>query len=943
MEEGLNKLRVHELASEFGISADEVLSMLRSMEVVARSPQSAIDDDHVSLVRVRWEREKRIREKAAAEPPAKKKRATAKATAKATATGTATAATKTPAKKASRGKKAAEPEPVIVEAPPEEAKPTTRRRRAADVAKAEEAAAEVAAAAAAAAEVAAIAKEAADKAAAERAKVEEAEREIHRARADEVERQRAAESARLGAETPAGAAGTPGTPGASSAPTGSAMPSAPRPAATSSDRPRPRPVVPSAPRPRPVTSGMPLPPRPVASATPGGGMSGGRHDDRRPAGTTAPGAPSSGPRRGRKGKRVDQEAVSANISRTMRQMGPAAGKRRGGRVDDSAREELEAIRAEMAEREKKTVRVNEFITVSELSEILKVPATQIVSFAFKHLGLMVTINQRMDFDQIELIASEFSYIAVREEDYAAAPVADEQDAPEDRQPRPPVVTIMGHVDHGKTSLLDYLRKATVVAGEAGGITQHIGAYHVSLPNDKSITFLDTPGHEAFTAMRARGAQVTDIVVLVVAADDAVMPQTIEAISHARNAGVPMIVAINKIDLPTANAMKVRQDLLQHGVVLEDFGGTTLATEISAKKGTGIPALLEQILLQAEILDLKANPDKRATGSVVEAQLDAGKGAVATILVQSGTLRVGDDFICGLFSGRVRALLDERGKAVTSAGPAIPVQVLGLTGVPMAGDQFIAVADAAEAREIAQRRERLDREARSRRTAKGAVSLEDFMANAAAGEKRQLKLVIKADQGGPAEALADALQQLSNAEVQVEVIARAVGAVTESDILLAKASGAIIIGFHVRPDTKARAAADREGVEIKLYRIIYEAVADVRLALEGMLRPEEKEVIVGEAEVRELFKVPKMGVIAGCSVRSGLINRQHKARIIRDGVEVYNGTLGSLRRFKDDVKEVKEGYECGIGFESFNDLKVGDVIESYRTESVARTLQSAQAD
>jgi len=675
-------------------------------------------------------------------------------------------------------------------------------------------------------------------------------------------------------------------------------------------------------------------------------MSGGRRDDRRPGGSTsAPGAPSSAPRRGRKGKRVDQEAVTANISRTMRQMGGTSGKgRRGGRVDDSAREELEAIRAEMAEREKKTVRVNEFITVSELAEILKVPATQIVSFAFKHLGLMVTINQRMDFDQIELIASEFSYIAVREEDYAAAPTEETvKDAPEDLQPRPPVVTIMGHVDHGKTSLLDYLRKATVVAGEAGGITQHIGAYHVTLPDDRSITFLDTPGHEAFTAMRARGAQVTDIVVLVVAADDAVMPQTIEAISHAKNAGVPIIVAINKIDLPTANAMKVRQDLLQHGVVLEDFGGTTLASEVSAKKGTVIPALLEQILLQAEILDLKANPDKRATGSVVEAQLDAGKGAVATILVQSGTLRVGDDFICGLFSGRVRALLDERGKAVESAGPAIPVQVLGLSGVPMAGDQFIAVADAAEAREIAQRRERLDREARSRRTAKGAVSLEDFMANASAGEKRQLKLVIKADQGGPAEALADALQQLSNEEVQVEVVARAVGAVTESDILLAKASGAIIIGFHVRPDTKARAAADREGVEIKLYRIIYEAVADVRLALEGMLRPEEKEVIVGEAEVRELFKVPKIGVIAGCSVRSGLINRQHRARVVRDGVEVYDGTIVSLRRFKDDVKEVKEGYECGIGIENFNDLKVGDLIETYRTESVARTLQPAQAD
>jgi translation initiation factor IF-2 len=601
------------------------------------------------------------------------------------------------------------------------------------------------------------------------------------------------------------------------------------------------------------------------------------------------------------------------------------------------------MRAAEVERERTTVRVNEFITVSELAGILKIPATQIVGFAFKNLGLMVTINQRLDFDQIELIAGEFGFQAVREEEYSAEAEGAEavEDRPEDLTFRPPVVTIMGHVDHGKTSLLDYIRKANVVAGEAGGITQHIGAYHVSLPGGRKITFLDTPGHEAFTAMRARGAQVTDIVVLVVAADDQVMPQTVEAISHARNAGVPMIVAINKVDLPAANPMKVKQDLLQQNVVLEEFGGSVLSSEISAKKGTGIDALLEQILLQAEILDLKANPERRATGAVVEAQLDPGKGPVATILVQNGTLRVGDDFICGLYSGRVRALLDERGKPVKEAGPAIPVQVLGMTGTPMAGDQFIVVEDATEAREIAQRRERLDREAKSRRTTKGAVSLEDFMSQTAAGEKRSLKLLIKADQGGPAEALADALGQLSNEEVSVEVIQRAVGAVTESDILLAKASGAIIIGFHVRPDTKARAAAEREGVDIKLYRIIYEAVADVRAALEGLLRPEQREVIVGEAEVRELFKVPKIGVIAGCSVRSGLINRQNRVRVIRDGTEIYAGTIGSLRRFKDDVREVREGFECGIGIENFNDLKVGDLIESFKTEEVARTLQPNQ--
>jgi translation initiation factor IF-2 len=578
--------------------------------------------------------------------------------------------------------------------------------------------------------------------------------------------------------------------------------------------------------------------------------------------------------------------------------------------------------------------------VSELAAILKVPGPQIVGFAFKNLGLMVSINQRLDFDQIELIASEFGFQAVREAEYqvAEAENVEADEKAEDLVPRPAVVTIMGHVDHGKTSLLDYIRKASVVAGEAGGITQHIGAYHVSLPGGKAITFLDTPGHEAFTAMRARGAQVTDIVVLVVAADDQVMPQTIEAISHAKNAGVPIVVAINKIDLPQANVQKVKSDLLQHGVVLEEFGGTTLSTAVSAKKGTGVPELLEQILLQADLLELKANPNKRATGTVIEAQLDPGKGPVATVLVQSGTLHVGEDFICGMFSGRVRALLDERGKVVKAAGPAIPVQVLGVEGVPMAGDQLLVVVDAADARDVAQRRQRLDREAKSRRTTRGAlVSLEDFMQQTQTDEQRHLRLLIKADQGGPAEALADALAQLTTSEVMVEVVHRGVGAITESDILLAKASGAIIVGFHVRPDTNARAAADREGVDIKLYRVIYEAVDDVRAALSGLLRPEEKEVILGDAEVLQLFKVPKAGVIAGCTVRSGVINRTGRVRVVRDSVEVYDGLIGSLRRFKDDAREVEKGFECGIGIENFNDLKIGDRIECYRTEQVARTL------
>ncbi|NUQ13243.1 MAG: translation initiation factor IF-2, partial [Gemmatimonadaceae bacterium] len=667
-----------------------------------------------------------------------------------------------------------------------------------------------------------------------------------------------------------------------------------------------------------------------------------RRDERKGGGTGAGAAPASGSGRRRKGKRgaVDQVEVSANIRRTMSTIGGAVG-RRTIRRPDEGREEIEANRLAAQEREKKTVRVNEFITVAELAGILKVPATQIVAFAFKNLGLMVTINQRLDFDQIELIAGEFGFEAVREEEYAAD-IAGKQvaDTPEQLEPRPPVVTVMGHVDHGKTSLLDFIRRANVVAGEAGGITQHIGAYHVTLPNGKRITFLDTPGHSAFTAMRARGAQVTDIVVLVVAANDSVMPQTEEAISHARNAGVPMIVAINKIDLPDANPQRVMQDLLNKGVVLEQFGGQVLSTPISAKKGTNVGDLLDQVLLQAELLDLRANPNRAAVGTVIEAQLDAGKGPVASVLVQNGTLKVGQDFICGHYSGRVRALLDERGKPVKDAGPAIPVQVLGLSGVPMAGDQFLVVEDATEARDIAQRRERLDREAKSRRTAKGSVTLEDFMAQAAAGQMRTLPILIKADQGGPAEALADALSHLSNNEVQIQVVHRGVGAITESDILLARTSGAIIIGFHVRPDNNARAAAEREGVEIRLYKIIYEAVNDIRARLEGLLRPEEREVVLGEAEVRETFKVSRIGTVAGCYVRHGVINRQSKVRVVRDGIEVYSGTIASLRRFKDDVREVKEGYECGIGIENFNDIKVGDVIECYRKEEVARTLENA---
>jgi translation initiation factor IF-2 len=664
-----------------------------------------------------------------------------------------------------------------------------------------------------------------------------------------------------------------------------------------------------------------------------------------PARAFGPDAPSksaaaSARRKGKKSKKnyVDHEAVQANILKTLAGMKGGPRKRRAD--EPSYRDLLATKSAEEREREKTRIHVYEFISVSELAGLMKVPATQIVQFAFKELGMMVTVNQRLDFDQIELIASEFGFQAVREDEYAAdlaQPAGEAADG--SLEPRPAVVTIMGHVDHGKTSLLDYIRKANVVAGEAGGITQHIGAYQVSVGDGKNITFLDTPGHEAFTAMRARGAQVTDIVVLVVAADDRVMPQTVEAISHARNAGVPIIVAINKIDLPSANVQMVKQDLLQQQVVLEEFGGKVLSAPISAKRGTGIDGLLEQILLQAEILDLKADAQASPAGTVLEATLDPGKGPLATVLVQRGTLRVGDYFICGKFSGRVRALSDERGKSVTQAGPSIPVRVLGFEGVPAAGDSFVCVADANEAREIAQKRQRLDREAQNRRSVRGA-SLEDISRQMQAGQVTQLKLIIKADQGGPAEALADALAQLSTSEVRVEVVHRGVGAITESDVLFAKASGAIVLGFHVRPDANARTTAEREQVDVRTYRIIYEAVEDVRAALEGLLRPEEREIVLGEAEVLETFKVSKVGTIAGCAVRSGVIPRTAKVRVVRDGKVVYTSVVGSLKRFKDDVKEVREGLECGIGIENFNDVKVGDRIEAFRIEEVRRTLTPA---
>jgi translation initiation factor IF-2 len=688
----------------------------------------------------------------------------------------------------------------------------------------------------------------------------------------------------------------------------------------------PRPPAPP-PRARPAASATP---RPVASAAPGEATEERRRDRKR--------------RKRGKRSQVDREAVQANISRTLASIKGPAKRATRRREDTASARDLEAMRrAEEQEREKTTIRVNEFITVSELASNLGVPPTQIVTFCFKELSMMVTVNQRLDFDQIDLIAGEFGFNAIREEEYVPTDILDstEEEGEEGFEPRSPVVTVMGHVDHGKTSLLDHLRKTNVIAGEAGGITQHIGAYHLLLPNERAITFLDTPGHEAFTAMRARGAQVTDIVVLVVAADDQVMPQTVEAISHAKNAGVPVVVAVNKIDLPSANVEKVKQDLLKHEVVLEDFGGDTVWAAISAKTGTGIDDLLEKVLFQADLLELSANPDRLAVGTVIESSLDPGKGPVATVLVKAGTLRIGNNFICGHMSGRVRAMLDERGKRVDSAGPSIPVQVLGFDGVPQAGDTFNVMSEAVVAREIAQRRQRLDREAEHRRTSR-AVSLEALSKQIEAGNVQALKIIIKADQDGPAEALADAFEQLSTDEVRVEIIQRGVGAITEGDVLLARAAEAIIIGFHVRPDANARAVAEREKIDVRTYRVIYEAVADIKSALEGMLAPEQREVVLGEVEIRETFKISGIGTIAGCLVRHGIVQRGVRVRVVRDNVEVYDSTISSLRRFKEDVREVKEGFECGIGIENFNDVKIGDILEPYQIEEVARSLETAGA-
>ncbi len=689
-------------------------------------------------------------------------------------------------------------------------------------------------------------------------------------------------------------------------------------------------------KPKPVRRGLPeTPAAPAASAAPGGTVR-----------VQAEGYTTDGRRKGKRdrkrSRRVDREAVQENVKKTLASIDSSPSRRRRRDTGPSQQEVEREIREKEIEAEKSTVRVNEFLTVAELADLIDVTAQAIITSAFKNLGLMITINQRLDFDQIELICDEFGFSAAREEAYEAdlPELQEEAEDESDFVHRAPVVTVMGHVDHGKTSVLDFVRRTNVIAGESGGITQHIGAYHVQLEDGRAISFLDTPGHEAFTAMRARGAEITDLVVLVVAADDAVMPQTIEAISHARNAGVPLIVAINKIDLPTANVAKVKQDLLSQNVVLEEFGGDVLSAAVSAKTGEGLDDLLDKILLQAELLDLKAKPTGDARGTVVEAELDKGMGPVATVLIESGELNVGDDFICGLFGGRVRALLDERGNPVDAAGPAIPVRVLGIEGVPQAGDKLVEM-DAARVREVVQRRQQLEREKDIRRRQRG-TRLEDIFAAVREGGQATLNLIIKGDTDGSVQALADSLERIGTSEVAVEVVHRGVGAINESDVLLATTTAALIIGFHVRPDVKSRLMAERDDVEIRTYSVIYEAVEEVRLALEGMLRPEKREVIVGTAEIRETFRVPKVGTVAGCYVGSGEIHRNLPVRLLREYVQIYDGKIGSLKRFKDDVREVREGYECGIGIDGYNDLKVGDMIECYKVEEVARSLAQSAA-
>jgi len=634
---------------------------------------------------------------------------------------------------------------------------------------------------------------------------------------------------------------------------------------------------------------------------------------------------------------IDEDAIQKQIKETYARMTEGKGKTKGSKHRREKREIVSQRMAEEQERieqESTVLRVTEFVTVNELATLMNVPVVKVID-ACMNLGLMVSINQRLDAEAMELVAEEFGFKVEFVTADLQETIQEEEDDPADLSERPPIVTVMGHVDHGKTSLLDYIRDANVIAGEAGGITQHIGAYSVRLDNGRLITFLDTPGHEAFTAMRARGAKVTDMAIIIIAADDAIMPQTREAINHASAAGVPMIFAINKIDKTGANPERIREQLANMNILVEDWGGKYQCQEISAKQGTNVDKLLEKVLLEADLLELRANPNKKASGTIIESSLDKGRGYLATILVQNGTLHQGDVLLSGCCSGKVRAMYNERGQKITQAGPATPASVLGLNGAPPAGELFSAMEDEKEARELAGKREQLMR-IQGLKTQKH-ITLEEIGRRIAVGNFQELNIIVKADVDGSIEALSDSLIKLSTEEVQVNVIHKAVGGISESDVLLATASNAIIIGFQVRPSSSARKLAEKEEIEIRLYSVIYDAIDEVKKGIEGMLAPEEKEDITATVEVRETFKISKVGTIAGCMVKEGKITRNAKVRIIRDGIVIYTGTLGSLKRFKDDVKEVQAGYDCGLNIDGYNDIKVGDIVEAYTITEVKRKL------
>jgi translation initiation factor IF-2 len=671
--------------------------------------------------------------------------------------------------------------------------------------------------------------------------------------------------------------------------------------------------------------------KPGAPGSGGGPAKRGGNNNRRGGGNSGP----SGRKNIVKEEPTDEE-IQKQVRETLEKLqGKSSNKGAKNRRQKRDRHRDKVDAAELAQAEDKSLQVTEFVTVSDLSIMMDVPVNKVIG-ACMSLGMMVTMNQRLDAETMSIVAEEFGFEVEFVNADIEESIAEDVDKEEDLVTRAPIVTVMGHVDHGKTSLLDYIRKENVIAGESGGITQHIGAYGVQLDNGQKIAFLDTPGHEAFTAMRARGAQVTDIAIIVAAADDDIMPQTKEAISHAQAAGVPIVFAINKIDKPDANPERIKEGLAQMNLLVEDWGGKIQSHDISAKVGTGVKELLEKVLLEAELLDLKANPNKPATGTVVEAFLDKGRGYVSTILVQAGTLRVGDYVLAGPRHGKIKAMQDERGNDVQAAGPATPVSILGLDGAPQAGDKFNVFEDEREAKSIAARRTQLQRE-QSVRTQK-TLSLDEIGRRIALGDFQELNLILKGDVDGSVEALTDSFQKLSTEEIQVNIIHKGVGAITESDVLLATASDAIIIGFNVRPQGNARIVADREEVDIRTYSIIYDAINDLKDAMEGMLSPELKEEITGNAEVRQTFKISKIGTIAGCMVTDGKIYRNGGVRLIRDGIVVYTGELVALKRFKDDVKEVAKGYECGMQIKNYNDLQEGDILESFREVEVKKTLK-----